>query len=187
MSRSARAGRLRLAAVYATVAALAALSRPTVAGVAAGAVLVAGGEAIRVWASGHLRKNVELVTAGPYRFTRNPLYLGRLLIWSGVCTMARLPWSLHWAVLAAGWLVFFAVYLPRKERVEPARLRAIHGEAYERYHAAVPALFPTGRRWPAGGSGGWSSARLIVNREHWMVLGLAALCLFMLWRANSLG
>ena len=87
---------------------------------------------MRFWAAGHLHKNVDLVTSGPYRFTRNPLYLGRLLIFSGLAVMARLPWGLNLvAVLPLGWAVFFLYYLPRKERVEPARLAELHGEALE--------------------------------------------------------
>jgi len=180
-------GRLRILSVWLLVALLVTLSRPTVAGVAGGAALMAAGEAIRLWASGHLRKNVELITSGPYRFTRNPLYLGRLLIFSGLCLMARLPWGLHWAVLAAGGAIFFGVYLRRKERVEPERLSRLHGDAYDRYRRSVPALFPTWRPYPEGVSPGWSSERMARNREHWMLLVVAALTLFMLWRANSLG
>ena len=37
--------------------------------------------------------------------------------------------------------VFFGYYMPRKERIEPARLEALHGEEYRKYNAAVPALF----------------------------------------------
>ena len=91
-----------------------------------------------------------------------------------------------WWVLPVGWVVFFAYYLPRKERVEPARLREIHGESYERYFRAVPALFPTLTPYSEGASSGWTSDRMLRNREHWMVVGLALVTLFMLWRAYSL-
>ena len=124
---------MRLIAVYLLVAGLVVLSRPTPLSVNVGLVFVAIGEAIRIWAAGHLHKTVELVTSGPYRYTRNPLYLGRLLILTGLCVMARMPYRANFVLLALGYLVFFAYYLPRKERVEPARLREAHGEAYERY------------------------------------------------------
>ena len=75
---------LRRVAVFGFVLALALLSSPTPLSVAAGALLLIAGEAVRLWAAGHLRKSVELVTVGPYRHVRHPLYLGRLLILTGL-------------------------------------------------------------------------------------------------------
>jgi protein-S-isoprenylcysteine O-methyltransferase Ste14 len=178
-------GRLRIAAIYVLIGAMVALARPTPRGVTIGFLFVAAGEAIRFWAAGHLRKTVELVTSGPYRYTRNPLYLGRLLIFTGLCVMARLPYGLNWVVLVVGVAVFFGYYLRRKERVEPARLRAFHGPAYERYFEAVPALFPTLSPYTGGAPGAWSSERMLRNREHWMVIGLLAVSLFLLWRSYT--
>lgn len=177
--------RLRLAAVYAMVALLLWFARPTPLSVTVGFAVVALGEAIRLWAAGYLLKTTELVTSGPYRFTRNPLYLGRLLIFTGMCLMARLPGRANLVVLLLGWLVFFGYYLRRKERVEPQRLRETHGDAYERYFRAVPALFPTLRPFPDPNRIGWSSDRLRRNREGWMVVGLTLVTLFLLWRAYS--
>jgi protein-S-isoprenylcysteine O-methyltransferase Ste14 len=176
----------RLAALYALVAVMVWFASPTGRSVAIGAVFVAAGEAIRFWAAGHLLKTSELVTSGPYRFTRNPLYLGRLLIFTGLGIMTTLPYGANWIALALGYLVFFGYYLPRKERVEPARLAHVHGEAYERYRRSVPALFPTLRPYPASSGSGWSSDRMLRNREHWMVVGLTVIVLFLLWRANLL-
>ena len=82
--------------------------------------------------------------------------------------------------------IFFRYYLRRKERVEPARLRGLHGEAFERYYRAVPALFPALTPYPEGASIGWSSDRMLRNREHWMIVGLAVVTLLLLWRAYSL-
>ncbi len=174
---------VRLLLLYVFVAALLATARPTPLGVTIGFVIAALGEAVRVWAAGHLLKTEELVTSGPYRFTRNPLYLGRLLIFTGLCLMAWLPYGGSLVVLAGGYAVFFGYYLPRKERVEPARLRERHGEAFERYREAVPALFPTVHPYPETAKSGWSSDRMFRNREHWMVVGIVMLSLFLLWRA----
>ncbi len=177
--------RLRLAAVYAGVLALLALARPRPIDVSVGIAIMVIGEAIRVWAAGHLRKTVQLITSGPYRYTRNPLYLGRLLIFTGVGVMAHLPYGLNAAVLAIGWAIFFGYYLRRKERVEPARLRQLHGDRYEAYFRAVPALFPNGRSYAATEPSPWSSERLLRNREHLMLLALSAVALWMLWRAYN--
>jgi protein-S-isoprenylcysteine O-methyltransferase Ste14 len=174
-----------LLALYVLVAVLLYFARPTRIGVLAGLVLVILGECIRLWSAGHLWKTRELVTSGPYRYTRNPLYLGRLLIFSGLCVMTHLPHGIHWAVLASGWLIFFGYYLPRKERVEPARLREFHGESYERYRRAVPALFPAIRPYADSVLRPWSAKRMLRNREHWMVAGLLAVSLFLIWKAYS--
>jgi protein-S-isoprenylcysteine O-methyltransferase Ste14 len=176
-------GALRLAAVYGLLAALVVFSRPRPLGALAGTLLVAAGEGLRIWAAGHLTKNAELTTSGPYRHTRNPLYLGRLLIFSGLCAICRLPRGAHGIVWLAGCAVFFGYYLPRKERVEPARLLAIHGPAAERYLREVPALFPALRPYDAKSDARWSLARLRRNREHWMVAGLTAVTAWLLSQA----
>lgn len=175
----------RLVAVYALLAALLAFARPTPLGVTIGFAVAATGEILRFWAAGHLVKTSQLVTSGPYRYTRNPLYLGRLLIFTGICVMARLPHGLNWVVLFLGYAAFFGYYLPRKERVEPARLLAAHGDAYSRYRLAVPAFFPAFRPFPEQVSAGWSSDRMLRNREHWMMVGLLAVSLFLLWRSYA--
>ena len=175
-------GALRKLGLFAAVAFLLFLARPTPGLFLAGLTLVVAGEAVRFWAAGHLLKTAELVTSGPYRYTRNPLYLGRLLILSGLCVMAHLPYGGSWIALAVGWAVFFGYYLPRKERVEPARLAALHGAAFERYHRAVPALLPTLRAYPDGEKKRWSLDRMVRNREYWMVVGLLLISLFLLWR-----
>jgi len=176
-------GILRLIALYVAIGLLLWLARPTPLLVSIGFIFVAVGEAIRFWAAGHLYKTVELITSGPYRYTRNPLYLGRLLIFTGLAIMAWLPYYLSLAVLVAGYAIFFGYYYPRKERVEPSRLRMTHGEAYERYFRAVPGLWPTFNPYPEGASAGWSSERMLRNREHLMVIGLALVTLFLLWRS----
>ena len=177
---------LRLAATFGFVALLVAFAKPRPLEVAIGFVIATTGEVVRFWAAGHLLKTKELITSGPYRYTRNPLYLGRVLILTGLCVMARLPYHANWILLAIGYAVFFLYYMPRKERVEPSRLRAMHGDAYDRYFKAVPALFPTLRPYASGSNLGWSSDRMIRNREVWMVAGILAITLFLLWRSHEL-
>lgn len=180
-------GALRLLALWAIVIVILLAARPSVTSVLVGALVVAVGEAIRVWAAGHLVKTTELVISGPYRYTRNPLYLGRLLIFTGLCIMATLPFGLNWVLLALGWVVFFGYYLRRKEKVEPARLERFHGEAYRRYFEAVPALLPKLRPYPGAGGAGWRLAKMLRNREQWMVLLLSLVVLFLFSRARGGG
>jgi protein-S-isoprenylcysteine O-methyltransferase Ste14 len=166
--RSKRLGKIRLVAIWLAGLALVALAfyaRPDPVGWGAGLVVAGLGVAMRSWAAGYLIKSKALITGGPYAYVRNPLYLGRVLIGTGMCVAARAPEGLGlpaypWpnvAVIAAFYAFFFGYYMPRKERVEPARLLEYHGEAYARYRDAVPSIVPNFfRRYDArNGSWGW--------------------------------
>ena len=177
--------RIRLSALFVLLVALVWVARPQIWQVAVGAVLAALGESVRWWAAGHLLKTKELVISGPYRYTRNPLYLGRFLILTGLCVAAGLPYGANWVILVAGWVFFFGYYLRRKERVEPARLREFHGDAYSRYFVALPALFPTFTPYAATSDLRWTWERLLRNREQWMVIGLSVVFAYLAWRAQQ--
>ena len=176
-------GVVRLMALFVVVAILIYFARPTVLSVVVGFLFVFLGESVRFWSAGLLLKTKELMTAGPYRFTRNPLYLGRFLILTGVIIMVNLPNYLSWIGLVVGWGWFLGVYMRRKERVEPARLREEHGEAYDRYFEAVPALFPTFRPYQDFTPADWSVERMMRNREYWMVIGLLLISAYLLRQA----
>jgi len=169
--RSRVLGWVRLAAVYAFIGFLVLQSKPTSSLLAVGGLLVALGEWVRIWAAGHLVKSVRLITSGPYSYTQNPLYLGRLLILTGLAVAARSVAYLNLVALGLGYLVFFLYYMPRKLRVEGARLARLHGADFERYNASVPILFPALRRY-AGDRTPWSFRRMVVNQEPLVIAGL---------------
>src|SRR2546426_3723651 len=101
-----------------------------------GAIVAFPGLALRAWASGYLRKNETLATAGPYAYTRNPLYLGSFLIGLGFTIAAgRIILGLVFAAL------FVGIYVPVM-RVESATLEELFGEKYCRYAQSVPIFFP---------------------------------------------
>jgi protein-S-isoprenylcysteine O-methyltransferase Ste14 len=100
-----------------------------------GGGVAAVGLGIRALASGYVRKNEDLATTGPYAYTRNPLYLGSIIIALGFALAAR-----SWIILIALLVMFLAIYLP-VIRGEEAFLRGRFPEfvAYER---RVPRLLP---------------------------------------------
>src|SRR5690348_1568810 len=111
------------------------LAQPSWTMLLGGCVLTVMGLLIRAAASGHIRKNRELTTTGPYAYTRNPLYLGSLLIAAGFIVAARSPWI---ALVAALMLLF--VYIP-VIRAEEKYLSTLFPE-YRDYAASVPRLLP---------------------------------------------
>ena len=175
ITRSARkhgvAGTLRVLAAAAVVALLLVVSRPTWWSVAAGLPFIALGLVFRVWASGHLLKSLELAVSGPYRHVQNPLYFGRLCLLTGFAIMAWTPVRLgettvpaNAAVLVFSLAVFFGYYLPRKRRVEGARLTKLHGEAYAAWAREVPEIIPRLRPYGVNVRA-WSAERFHDNSE----------------------
>jgi protein-S-isoprenylcysteine O-methyltransferase Ste14 len=144
------------------------LARPTWRSIAVGAAVIAPGLLIRALASGHVRKNEALATTGPYAYTRNPLYLGSLLIGIGFAMAARSWWV--GIVLVA---MFFAIYVP-VIRSEEAFLRETFPE-FEDYAKSVPRMIPRITRASRGESTGFSMALYLKHREYNALLGSAAL------------
>lgn len=111
-------------------------AKPTPNALLIGASISILGLALRAWAAGHIRKNAQLATSGPYAFTRNPLYLGSFLLGLGFTVAAgRLVLGLLFAAL------FLGIYLPVM-RVEASTLAELFGKDYEVYRQSVPLFFP---------------------------------------------
>ncbi|HZB46767.1 MAG TPA: isoprenylcysteine carboxylmethyltransferase family protein [Pyrinomonadaceae bacterium] len=117
------------------------LARPRPLTLAVGGAVALVGLSLRAWAAGHIRKNAELAVSGPYAHTRNPLYLGSMVMGLGFTVAAAGTWWLF--VLFAGLFaaLFLGIYLPVM-RVESATLAELFGDEYEVYAREVPLLFP---------------------------------------------
>ena len=146
------------------------LARPGWGSIALGTLLIVPGLLIRALASGHVRKNEALATSGPYAYTRNPLYLGSLLIGIGFAIAAR-----SWWVGIVLVIMFFAIYLP-VIRGEENLLRGKFPE-FDEYARSVPRMFP--RLWQRRGaeesSGGFSFELYRKHREFNALLGALAM------------
>jgi protein-S-isoprenylcysteine O-methyltransferase Ste14 len=166
--------------VYALAIALVWLARPVARWFVVGLVVVLLGEAVRVWAAGHLYKNERVVTSGPYAHVKNPLYLGTFLIMVGLCVMAS-----NYVLLVVGVAVFAVYYAPFKQRRESGRLRERFGDAWVRYDREVPAYLPRLTPYPGRENKPWQWGAFIRNDEHGTVLAVAIGILALGWKLWS--
>jgi protein-S-isoprenylcysteine O-methyltransferase Ste14 len=143
------------------------LAHPTGKSLAIGTVFVTAGIAVRALASGHLQKNERLATTGPYAYTRNPLYLGSLILALGFTIAARSFW-----VVAIMGIIFAAIYIPVIQ-AEEAFLRRRFPE-FDAYAREVPRFVP---RLASRGyfNQGFSWELYLKHREYNAALGSAAL------------
>ena len=91
-SRIARRIRVPLGFVFAVFYVW--IARPSWISIAIGVLIAIPGILLRALASGHVKKNEELTTTGPYAHVRNPLYLGSLIMAIGFAIAARSVWVL---------------------------------------------------------------------------------------------
>jgi protein-S-isoprenylcysteine O-methyltransferase Ste14 len=143
-------------------------ARPTPKALLIGASVSLLGLAIRAWAAGHIRKNTQLATSGPYAFTRNPLYLGSFLLGLGFTIAAgRLVLALLFAAL------FLGIYLPVM-RVEASTMAQLFGKDFETYRRSVPLFLPriTPFRQSESPAGKFDGSLYLRYREYRAALGL---------------
>jgi len=154
--------RLRVPSGFLLVIVFAWLSRPVMQTLAIGLPVAVAGLLLRGWAAGHLEKNRTLAASGPYAYTRNPLYLGTLIVAIGLAIAAN-QWILGVLFLA----VFVFVYLPVMQN-EEQHLRAIF-PGYADYADRVPLLIPAGKRMPDDAPFRWAVYKK--NQEYQASLG----------------
>jgi protein-S-isoprenylcysteine O-methyltransferase Ste14 len=111
------------------------LARPTFVSMAWSLLLVIPGLWLRGYAAGYVKKNAELTMTGPYGYTRNPLYLGSMLIAFGFAAASK---SIVIVLLLA--VLFAVIYIPVIHS-EEAYLRSKF-ESFDVYAASVPRLLP---------------------------------------------
>jgi len=152
------------------------LAHPTVLSLFVGAVIALLGVVIRAAASGHITKNAALTTTGPYAYTRNPLYLGSIIIGMGFAVAARNAW-----IVIAIAALFIAIYLPVIASEEQFLRATFPG--YDDYAARVPRLLPRLRKDTDTGSFSWDRYRK--HREYNALIGtlfmIAALAAKLVW------
>jgi protein-S-isoprenylcysteine O-methyltransferase Ste14 len=174
-SRVARRIRVPLGFIFAVVYIW--LARPTRTWLIAGTLVLLPGLVLRGLASGHVQKDKQLTISGPYAYTRNPLYLGSLMLAGGFAIAAR-----SWWIVAVMLLMFAVIYVPVIAG-EERYLRQTFPE-YDDYARHVPRMLP--RLTPYGSrQSAYSSARYWKHREYEASIGcavvLAVLIVKLLW------
>ncbi len=152
-------------------------ARPNWASLATGAIVAAAGLFLRAMASGHVNKNEQLAMTGPYAYSRNPLYLGSIIIAIGFGIASRDLW------VALGIIALFAVIYVPVIRSEEVFLRQQFAE-YDSYARRAPRLLPQ-TLWFPGLTSEFSRELYLQHREYNALIGaaamLAALVVKMLW------
>jgi len=135
------------------------LARPTRSLIVWGAAIAMAGLIIRGAAAGIVHKGEQLATSGIYAWTRNPLYLGSIVIATGFAVAAN-----SW-IVAALMAAYFAAFYPVVIRMEENNLQEKFGAQFDAYMARVSAFLP----WPSAqrsGAGGFSWSQFLRNREY---------------------
>ena len=140
-------------------------ARPDWISLALGGVVAAAGVFFRAMASGHVKKNEQLATTGPYAYCRNPLYLGSIIIAIGFAIGSRDFWV---AIGIIG--LFSAIYVPVIRGEETFLREKFAG--FDDYAKRVPRMLPrfTAARY-GDDDGGFSMALYLKHREWNALLG----------------
>jgi hypothetical protein len=150
------------------------LSNPSRESIFVGTIVGLIGEAIRMWAAGHLNKAREVTSSGPYQYFAHPLYVGSSIIGAGLAIAAANP------IAAALVILYLAVTIRAAIRTEETYLRRKFGDQYELY-----------RRWDRANDGPngsqsrrFSLARAMENREYRALAGLVGAMLLLVLKAT---
>ncbi|RLL50915.1 isoprenylcysteine carboxylmethyltransferase family protein [Mariprofundus sp. EBB-1] len=133
-------------------------ANPTLSSWLIGLAIVVIGEALRIWASGHIHKSAQVTSTGPYAMVRHPLYLGHFLIATGFCITGD---SLPAFIIVT--IAFFIIYMPTWKN-EEKNLTEMFGATYSDFMANTPALLPRWNRSVFSGSFSWE---LVSQHREW--------------------
>ena len=162
-----RLARLRVPLGFLAAIVVLLLARPTRDTIAAGATIALVGEALRIWAAGHLNKSNAVTASGPYRWSAHPLYVGSSIMGIGLAVASG---RVEVAVLVAAYL---ATTITAAIRSEERFLRTRFGDAYDRYR----------RQGVVDGQMRFSTRRAMANHEPRAVVGLVVALLLLAWKA----
>jgi protein-S-isoprenylcysteine O-methyltransferase Ste14 len=165
--------RLRVPCGFLLLVTFAWLSKPSRLSMLIGIPLSIIGLILRGWASGHLAKDQQLATSGPYSYIRNPLYAGTLIVAFGIVMASRSVWL---GLIFAG--TFSLIYLPAIE-LEEQHLREIFPN-YTAYAKQIRRFLPVHHISGCHRRFSWALYRR--NEEYKAALGFLLASVWLFWR-----
>jgi len=141
-----------------------------------GALLIIVGESIRMWASGHIKKDKELATNGPYNYVRHPLYVGNITLLIGFALACGLWWALPVAV------VFLLLFYPPAIRREDGKLQRLFPTQWTPWADRTRALIPSTEPYQRNDWGNWSFTQSLRQNGEPIIAVFLAICLLLLFR-----
>ena len=156
----------------------------------AGIFLLLLGEGIRIWAVSHAggatrTRDVgapSLCTSGPYAQTRNPLYVGNLLMYVGIVLIAGTPNQLFAATTIAA---FFIVQYSLIVSLEEETLDKLFRKEYSEYKQNVPPIFPRLKPWRGGKNRKPATILQTLKTEKRTLQNVFLIILFIFIRINN--
>lgn len=131
---------------YPIVLLFAFFAEPTLFSFAIGLLIIAGGEAIRIWSVAYIGPDSrkldvqvhQLITAGPYAQVRNPIYIGNILLYTGATLIANfwMPYLLVFVWFYFGFQYYNIIHL------EEQALEKAFGDEFREYCQKVPSVLP---------------------------------------------
>jgi protein-S-isoprenylcysteine O-methyltransferase Ste14 len=169
--------RLRVALGFVFGVLVLVLAQPTGHSLLIGMSIAACGEAVRIWAAGHLHKSREVTASGPYRWCAHPLYVGSSVMGCGLAI------ACHSVIVAILIAVYLVSTLTAAIKSEEAFLRRAFGDQYDLYRSGLAAKREEGRRARRR----FSLGQAIANREYRAVVGFVVALLLLVWKATYNG
>ena len=171
------ARRVRVPLGFVVAAVFLVFARPSWTTLAWSLLLVLPGLWLRGYAAGYVKKNAELTRTGPYAYTRNPLYLGSMLLAAGFAVAAGALSTERWWLGVLLVAMFLAIYVPTILSEESYLRSAFAG--FDEYAKRVPRLLPrlTAARFAdlSEAGGRFSAERYQHHREYNAAMGTAAI------------
>jgi steroid 5-alpha reductase family enzyme len=140
-----------------------------------GVAIALAGESLQLWATAHLRKNVQIVKSGPYAWLRNPMYLGRFFVGLG---LALLTWRWY---LILPYVAIYCLYAQARVLGEERHLAGLFGADYQQYCQTVRRWLPLPPRRRLS-TERWSWDSVLRNHELRVAGGLLLMLALLKWR-----